>query len=299
MKTISKQYQKAGNIALVQVETLAGEGFGFLPAAPAIDKGIVVIREVRHQGAVNTLLAINKADNYFLLTDMDLLKGAKQNRVVNTSVLLAPKSKREVDVTCVERSRWHYDSPTFKTGPRTMESKMRAAKATSLKSDMKHKVAATQSNIWNLINKDLVSKKVRSSTEDYNSILDSEEKERKTKHRFSYQKNCNGLAVFDGIRLVSFDLFGNREAYRYYFDKLEYDALGRLNDGAGNKAMDKAEAFYWLDEFLDNFETQLETPGEQKNESLGELRWSGDDKYPGFGLSFNEHLIHMAGFARE
>jgi len=244
MKTINKQYQKAGNIALVQVETLAGEGFGFLPAAPAIDKGIVVIREIRHEGSVNTLLAINKTDNYYLLTDMDLLKGAKQNRVVNTSVLLAPNSKHEVDVSCVERSRWQYDSPTFKAGPRTMDTKMRAAKAASLKSDMKHKVAATQSNMWNMISNELFEKNIDSSSEDYNSILDSEAEERSTQLRFSLQENCNGIALFEGNRLVSFDLFGNREAYRYYFDKLEYDALGRYQEES-DKVMEEAEALYF------------------------------------------------------
>ena len=135
MKTFEKQYQKAGNIVMVQMETLEGEGFGFLTAAPAVDSGALEIREVRSEGAVNTLLAINHTAHYYLLTDMDLLKGAKQNRVVNTSVLIAPLSKQEVNVSCVERSRWSYNSPTFKAGPKILDKKMRAAKADSLKRD--------------------------------------------------------------------------------------------------------------------------------------------------------------------
>jgi len=59
------------------------------------------------------------------------------------------------------------------------------------------------------------------------------------------------------------------------------------------------KTLYRLDEFLDNFENRLEIPVQRKNENLGELRWSGDEKYPGFGLTFDEQLIHMAGFAGE
>ncbi len=63
------------------------EGFGFLTAAPAIDSWALEIREVRSEGALNSHLAINHSA-YYLLTDMDLLMGSKQSRVVNTSLLL-------------------------------------------------------------------------------------------------------------------------------------------------------------------------------------------------------------------
>jgi len=298
MKTFSKNFQQAGNITLVQVDTLEGDGFGFKTAAPAIDQGDLVIEEVRQEGAVNTLLAINQTDNYYLLTDMDMLKGAKQNRAVNTSVLIAPQSKQQVDVSCVERSRWSYNSPTFKPGPHILDSKMRAAKADSLKQDMKTETSQTQSKIWGLINEEMVSHSIISETEDYSSILESREKESATPHRFLPEHNCNGLAVFDGRRLVSFDIFGNREAYHHYFDRLANSALIQVDEHTGKDAPGEAELFYRLDEFLDDFELKLEIPVKQKRGSIGALRWSGQQEFPGFELDFTGHLIHMVGFAR-
>jgi hypothetical protein len=106
MKTISKHFQQAGNITLVQFETLEGEGLGFNAAAPAMDKGGLVIR------------------------------------VANISVLLAPCSKQEVHASCVERSRWSFDSPSFKPGPDVMDSKMRAAKTETLRMDLKSNISA-------------------------------------------------------------------------------------------------------------------------------------------------------------
>ena len=298
MKTIRQHFQQAGNIVLIQVETLEGDGLQFIPAASAIDKGDLEIREVRQEGAVNRLLAINLSDHYCLLTDMDLLKGAKQNRVVNTSVLFAPNSKQEIQVSCVERSRWPYDSPKFKTAPRIMDPEMRAAKAASLRADMEGMVSETQSKIWEMINQEMISSNVFCSTEDYNTVLESKKQEPVTGYSFHPGKNYNGLAIFDGRRQVSFDIFGNREVYQHYFDKLSHDALGRAGQGRGNTAMKKAEAFYRLDEFLDTFESKLDSPVTREKGSIGEFRWSGDQDYPGFELSFERNPVHMVGFSR-
>ena len=305
MKTFEKQYQKAGNIVMVQMETLKGEGFGFLTAAPAIDSGALEIRELRSEGAVNTLLAINHTAHFYLLTDMDMLKGAKQNRVVNTSVLIMPHSKQEVDVSCVERSRWSYNSPTFTPAPRILDTKMRAAKADSLKRDKKEMKAETQSKIWGLINEEMVSNNIINETEDYTSILESRSEKQESSFKFLPGKNCNGLAVFDGKKLVSFDIFGNRNAYQYYFDLLAGNALSLVQPGALTEAtkeataIEQAEAFYRLDEYLDLFESELEPPVESENGNVGTLRWSGAQQYPGFELSFENKLVHLAGFNRE
>lgn len=298
MKTIEKHYQKEGNIVVVQMETLKGEGFGFITTAPAIDSGALEIRELRSEGSVNTLLVINHSAHYYLMTDMDLLKGAKQNRVLNTSVLITPHSKQEVDVSCVERSRWSYNSPTFKAAPNILDTKMRAAKADSVKRDKKEMLSETQSKIWGMINEEMVSNNFISDTEDYNTFLESKSERKDFAHTLLPGKNCNGLAVFEGQKLVSFDIFGNRNAYQYYFDQLAGNALSLVDNDGVAEAMKEAEAFYRLDEYLDLFESELEPPVDSQNGNQGMLRWSGAQQYPGFELSYNGHLLHLAGFAR-
>lgn len=81
---------------------------------------------------MSKLLAINTTSDFLLLTDMDILKGAKQNRVVNTSVLIAPNSKSELDVSCVERFHWTYTSPSFKISPNAIDFNLRSAKASTI-----------------------------------------------------------------------------------------------------------------------------------------------------------------------
>jgi len=59
----------------------------------------------------------------------------------------------------------------------------------------------------------------------------------------------------------------------------------------------QAEAFYRLDEFLDEFESKLGNPVKHSHGEIGEFSWSGDRNNPGFLLNFEKQLVHMAGFA--
>jgi len=106
------------NLTLVP---LRGEGHqqrfqDYLLASEAIDAGVLTVTEVDESGTVPELLAVNDADRPVLLIDGEELQGAKQNRILNTSVLLPPKSKTRIPVSCVEEGRWSHVSPTFKTG---------------------------------------------------------------------------------------------------------------------------------------------------------------------------------------
>ena len=76
----------------------------------------VVIEEVSHGGHVPTLVVTNTADRPVLLLDGEELVGAKQNRVLNTTVLVARGARLDIPVSCVEQGRWSYTSRRFAPG---------------------------------------------------------------------------------------------------------------------------------------------------------------------------------------
>src|SRR5215210_3677314 len=77
----------------------------------AVANGLVV-REVDDQGAVNSLLVENPLGLPVLL-----YAGAKQNRILDTTTLVAAKTRTLVSVSCVERGRWAYHTPDFAPAP--------------------------------------------------------------------------------------------------------------------------------------------------------------------------------------
>ena len=78
----------------------------------AIEAGQAVITEVSEGGSVPELRVVNKGDARILVLDGEELRGAKQNRVLNTTILIGKHSSLVVPVSCTEQGRWSYASPS-------------------------------------------------------------------------------------------------------------------------------------------------------------------------------------------
>ncbi len=69
-----------------------------------------VITEVSEAGSVNRLLLVNSLDVNVLILDGEQLKGAKQNRTLNITILAGAGKRIQIPVSCVERGRWHREA---------------------------------------------------------------------------------------------------------------------------------------------------------------------------------------------
>ena len=78
-------------------------------------------------GSVPELLVENMGDIRVLFIEGEELVGAKQNRILNTSILVAAKSKTKIPVSCVEQGRWGYKSKFFGSSGSHSPSKLRYA----------------------------------------------------------------------------------------------------------------------------------------------------------------------------
>jgi len=161
MKTTAKHLTTYGNLGLVQIRVEPETSFSFRPGGPEIKSGGLIISESTGEGVVGKLTAKNNTDSYLLLADADVLIGAKQNRVMNKSMLLAPMSETIIDVSCIERLRWSYTSERF-SNPETVAApdlRQEKAKSLSLKMDMQHKMLMIE-YIYNRIKKEKKEKKL-------------------------------------------------------------------------------------------------------------------------------------------
>ena len=299
MKAKEKNYNHLGNLALVQFSSLEGEGFPFLPGGPALGSGRLVIREVSDGGVVGQLLAINHTDDYYMLGDGDILKGARQNRSLHVSVLIAPRTKCLLDVSCVERGRWRYTSPDFRMSPRHADPDIRFSKIREVSETRKNPDAGEglQRNIWNKVGERFKMKGMTDNTENYENFLEEEQRARKfDPDSIPVHQPANGMAVFRDHRLVCVESFGNRQVYAYYFPRL-LESVSFLA-GAPGGAIGEAEAFYRLDEFTDRdlfSKTEMSDP----LSGAGTIRWLEEKDARGFELVHERGLVHQLVFLPE
>jgi hypothetical protein len=100
--------------------------------------GALTVTEVNDAGAVETLLVANPLRTAVLLYEGEELVGAKQNRILERSILVAAGAKLEIPVRCVEQGRWAYRTSAFAAAPR--------AAYPELRKTLRHR--ASQTEVW-------------------------------------------------------------------------------------------------------------------------------------------------------
>ena len=97
-----------------------------------------------------TILLRNFADEPVLILDGEELIGAKQNRVLNLTVLVPGKAELTVPVSCVEQGRWTYNTPEFRSSKRALYADLRARKVAQVSESLASSGSrsAHQTEIW-------------------------------------------------------------------------------------------------------------------------------------------------------
>ena len=90
------------------------------------------ITETSDAGTVPELSVHNPTDDAVLLYDGEELVGAKQNRILNVSVLVGAGAKLPIPVSCVEEGRWSRRSARFDSARHVSHAHLRRLKAETL-----------------------------------------------------------------------------------------------------------------------------------------------------------------------
>jgi len=83
--------QRFRNITVLPLFSTIRHPVDHLVLSEALDTGRFTVREVDEGGCVPRLVVVNETDSPVLILDGEELFGAKQNRVLNTTVLLKKK----------------------------------------------------------------------------------------------------------------------------------------------------------------------------------------------------------------
>ena len=142
--------QRHRNLTLVPLVALEPRTADYLTLDEAIAAGLAQVTELSESGTVPELHFRNGGDRDVLLLMGEELVGAKQNRVLNVTILVAAGQEVVIPVSCVEAGRWGYRSREFRTADRAMyaagRAKLMEDVALSLKARKTRR--SDQSRVW-------------------------------------------------------------------------------------------------------------------------------------------------------
>jgi hypothetical protein len=290
-------HKSFARLTMFPLESEPAGGPDYLTLGTALERGLISISEVSRGGSVPELRAANKAELPVLIVDGEELVGAKQNRVANLTVMVPAKTTLHIPVSCVEAGRWSYARDDFVASDRTHFARGRAARFATVSYAMECDGSrhADQGMVWDHIAAKAAELNAPSRTSAMAAIYD--------RHRTTVDEYVAALgptqgqtgAVFaiDGA-VAGLDLFDRPESLAALLPKLvrsyAVDAIG--NGGGEHNTPEPAAAKVFLNLLADAHTDAYPALG------LGtDLRLTAPGLVGG-GLTVDDHLIHLAAFAR-
>lgn len=204
----------------------------YLLADEAIASEAVVVQEVSEGGSVPQLFVENRGDTRVLFLEGEEMVGAKQNRILNTSVLAPAKSKLKIPVSCVEQGRWGYKSRHFGSSGSHSSSKLRRTlKASVNRSAKLHgSHASDQGAVWSEVRSMHASHGVESATTAMSDVFQRHANQvAEFQDKLPYVEGACGMAVAVAERIVAVDVFDKpatcQKVWRRLLSGVVFDAL--------------------------------------------------------------------------
>lgn len=278
------------SISIFPLEAEIKSDVHYILSDEALAAGTVTVEELGEAGSVPELVVSNDTNDLVLFLEGEELRGAKQNRVLNTSVLIAAKSKTKIPVSCVEQGRWRFTSRKFASGGSHCSSKLRHILKQSVYMSAKggYGHRSDQGKVWREVSRQMVSLGSQSET---GAMADTYEtyKDRLAEfHRqLKYVEGATGLAVAVGKQIVSVDLFDKPATCRKVWDRLLTGVImDALEAKPASETAGKVDAERLLSTLRDSTWEQTTAVG------VGdEYRIGSDDRHAS-ALVFDETVVH-------
>ena len=236
---------------------------GYLTLDEALINDQLEVTEVGTGGSVPELKAVNSADEMVLLVEGDQLVGAKQNRTVNTTLLVAAHSELTIPVSCVEAGRWHSVSHRFRPSRHHCHPSLRRTKVETLNTSLREGrgYRSDQGAVWGEVGRTAAQVGARSATQDYEAVHDVVAQEvGDLADRVRLPKEAVGVAVAMGARIELIELFDRPETLRRLWGKLSrgygLEAASRRVDREVGHVRVADDVRQWLRKVADEVRTE-------------------------------------------
>lgn len=279
------------------VLTLLGDGTVKLPAVDLLEEAIgrrsVRITETTESGEVPFLSLVNEGDRPVLILEGEELVGGKQNRIVNTSMIIQPGVALKVPVSCMEAGRWAGRNEEFHSGEAIFRARSRAVHKQNVSFSLhtEGSFRGEQGAVWDEVQLSLSELRAASPTSDFRAG--------RAQVAQRIEEFVEGLGPVDGqigaiffsrTGVIGAELLGTEELYRKACEKIirsfAFEVL--LDPDLDSRGFDSVEK--WWSEVLNTEATLHPSPGVGRD-----IRCSSRNVI-GSGLYWHEACVHFSCF---
>lgn len=287
------------NLAVLPFKHQNGNKLEYVTLDDALERGFIEIKEISESGSVPELFVENISDSRVLLLDGEELVGAKQNRILNATILLEKGTKTTIPVSCVEQSRWSYKEKNFKSSSTVFPCYARSEKMSSvnfyLSESKGTRYDSDQSGVWNEVSRISRKANVKSATNAMSDVFENKKSELEMFiANFKHVESQNGFFVFINEKPVGMEYISNVSV----FDKLSKKILNGYAMEAilDSKPADNVDYIKQKNEFVDlviNSESNY-----YKSIGLGDDHRMNSDKITASALIVEEEIVHFSALQR-
>ncbi|MCJ7502552.1 MAG: hypothetical protein MUP80_05770 [Acidobacteriia bacterium] len=264
----------------------------------ALAEQLLDVTEVSEGGSVPTLKVVNKSLKMVFLMAGEELVGGKQNRVLNSSIMVPAKTATPIPVTCVEVGRWGYKSRRFGSGSSSSHGHLRMMMSKHVTGSYRAvgSPQADQGAVWNEIARKMDRMGSSSSSgalhdmyADYARKLDA------VTNSLPAPEDSNGAVFVIHGKIAGADLFDQPATLKKLWSKLiKSYAADALEDPKEESAPLPAERIAeWLKSASSAKQQWFDSPGVGKDVRIE------DKNLVGATLVVEAHPVHLELFREE
>jgi hypothetical protein len=277
-----------------------GETVSNIPAMDllehALNAGTFKVTEVSEGGSVPFLRAKNSGSKPVLILDGEELVGGKQNRIVNTSIIILPGKVMDIPVSCMEAGRWNRQREDFASGEAMFRAKSRAVQKAGVQMSLhaSGSFRGDQGEVWREVDESLIEFSVHSPTADFR------EGRERVSHRIEefverfrpLEKQIGGI-FFSPTGVLGAEVLSTWELFAASLGKIIRSFAFEVLSASDFESVQPELATNWWTKVLEASLSKHPSPGAGED-----LRVEANDLI-GSGLVWNDALIHFSCFPGE
>ncbi|MEW5822579.1 MAG: DUF6569 family protein [Cyanobacteriota bacterium] len=265
-------------------------GQTYLLLDDSMKDGTIEINEIG-SGNVNTLkLQKNESKYPVFIMSGEIVKGAKQDRIISNDIILSPTSKSyNIAVYCVEQGRWVKQTDKFAPSGVVGSNKLRSTVAQKM----------SQSAVWSEVAKKNDSLGAVSNTSNYRASYEVKEYKEEAAGYYDHFKNLAadnsnyvGVIIKIDNKVSNMDIFGEHNTFESLWPKLLKSYTQDAVDNNFTKSIpDISTAQSFLNSLNNSNYEEIANPG------VGNEFTIKSKNIAGSLLNYNNNVAHLALFA--